>query len=222
MDPHTKAGPVKRCGLQRGPAEHNRPNPESSRSAAAHSLRGGWSLSWLHTDFRPACVRAPEMSPRVYRVYWFHDFPPGLEQQEKETWGGGGMGGGGWGEKTVDLLKQGRTERNERETAEKKIGREGHHSDGNTHTHHTQTTHTTHTSYLFSKRNWEESIYPIFLKAKVLKYNQSLSASTNSSLIHHLSPALLQFLPNWYLSAILTHLFIHSLVLRQQQSLKSS
>ena len=62
-------------------------------------------------------------------------------------------------------------------------------------------------NYLFSQRNWEESIYPIFLKVKVLKYNQSLSASTNSILIHHLSPSLLQFLPNWYISAILAHLF---------------
>ena len=67
--------------------------------------------------------------------------------------GGGGVGGGGWGEKTVDQLKQGRMERNERETAEKKRWREEHHSDGNTHTpytnhiHHAYTMHTPYTPH---------------------------------------------------------------------------
>ena len=107
---YTKAGPVKRCGLQRGPAEHNRPNPESS-SSSRFQRQDSQGI-----DFTPAHVRALGRSPRFCIFYWSHDFPLVLGQKE-ERWRGGRGGGG--------EEKEGKRKREERERKRKRKKEKG-------------------------------------------------------------------------------------------------
>lgn len=106
MDPHTKAGPVKRCGLQRGPAEHNRPNPESSRSARSQR----WTVTELTSHRLQACLcQSSRKEPACLQILLIPRLPPWLRtagegnlrrrrdgrrerRREKERKKAGGMG----------------------------------------------------------------------------------------------------------------------------------